>query len=373
MTRKQNLTATLAGLVLAGVGVSAGAAIGANDAAPPGRSIAYAFHDIKLAVYQTKDMKEECPNGVNTMGPREEFKALFPQDNGQKWKLTESQLKQEAEVWWPNLGKADDTPFIEAGGKIAIGLDLDGKTKPTDFTSPDGRPGIDNQMFRVIGCIMNYRDNASVVNSEHMFAMGYNFNRLMIEITDVDGLVNDDDVTVTTYRGRDLVMQDAKGGYQAGGTERIDMRWGGKDFVHHTKGKIVNGVLTTEPMDIFVPQQVAFSSAAASLWHGAKFELKLTPDKAEGLIGGYANVESFYRRFNRAWGTHFSSYGQQVQPAYYRALKRLADGFPDPETGENTGISGAYSVKMVQVRVIHPGKEIADAPLSSRQFADTTH
>ena len=371
--RKQHLTAAFAGLVLAGA--SAGTAIGANDVAPPGRAIAYAVHDIKLSVYQTKDMKEECPNGVNTMGPREEFKVLFPQDKGQKWKFTESQLKQEAEVWWPTVGKADDTPFIEAGGKTAIGLDLDGKTKPTDFTSPEGKPCIDNQMFRVIGCIMNYRDNASVVNSEHMFALGYNFNRLMIEITDVDSLVNDPDVTVTTYRGQDLILQDARGGFQAGGTERIDMRWGGKDFIHRAKGKIVNGVLTTEPMDIFVPQQVAFSSAAASLWHGARFELKLTSDKAEGLIGGYADVESFYRRFNRAWGTHFSSYGQQVQPAYYRALKRLADGFPDPQTGENTGISGAYSVKMVQVRVIHPGKEVAENNVrpNGDQFADTTH
>ncbi len=361
----------LAGLALAVVGGSA--AIGADDTMPPGRSIAYAANDIKLSVYQTKDAKDECPHGVNTLGPREQFKLLYPQDAGQKWKFVDTQMGREAEIWWPTLDKAEEFPFIEAEGKTAIGLDLDGKTKPSDFTSPEGKSGVDNQLYRVVGCIMNYRDGASIINSERAFLLGYHFNRLLIELTDVDSLVNDDDVTITTYRGLDALLRDAQGDFQAGGTERIDMRWGGKDFVHTGKGMIVNGVLKSEPMDILVPQQVAFSSAAASTLRGARFDLKLTPAKAEGLIGGYADIESFYRRFNRAWGTHFMSYGQQVPPMVYRALHHLADGYPDPETGDNTAISSSYSVKLVQVRILHAGKEVAetDSQRDARQLAES--
>ncbi len=362
----------LAGLALVVVG-GGSAAISADNTAPRDRSIAYAAHEIKLSVYETPDAKEECPQGVNTMGPREAFKALYPQDAGQKWKVVDTQMAREAEIWWPTVGKAEEFPFIEAEGKTAIGVDLDGKTKPSDFTSPEGKPGIDNQLYRVTGCIMNYRRGASIVNSERQKLLAYHFNRLLIELTDVDSLINDDDVTITTYRGLDALLQDAQGAFQAGGSERIDMRWGAKDFVHTGKGRIVNGVLKTDPMDIFVPQEVAFSSGAASTLRGAQFELKVMPDRAEGVIGGYADVESFYRRFNRAWGTHFMSYGQQVPPAVYRSLTRLADGYPDPKTGENTAISASYSVKMVQVLALHPDKKIADAAPASgaAQFAES--
>jgi hypothetical protein len=38
----------------------------------------------------------------------------------------------------------------------------------------------------------------------------------------------------------------------------------------------------------------------------------------------------------------------------YKALRRLADGHPDMETAENTSISTALDVKMVQVFIVHP-------------------
>jgi hypothetical protein len=41
----------------------------------------------------------------------------------------------------------------------------------------------------------------------------------------------------------------------------------------------------------------------------------------------------------------------------YRALYRLADGYPDPVTGENTAISSAVQVSFIQVHVIHPPEE----------------
>ena len=41
-------------------------------------------------------------------------------------------------------------------------------------------------------------------------------------------------------------------------------------------------------------------------------------------------------------------------PSQYKAMMRLADGYPDPKTGKNTAISSAVRVKFTQVYVQQP-------------------
>lgn len=355
-------------VLIATSGVGPALAAGDNSA-PPGRSIAYAIYDIQWSVYQTKDGKEECPNGQIQLGPREQFKAQFPSD-GTVRKIIDTQLVREIDVWFPS-DKPDQFEYREAGGKTAIGLDLDGKVKPTDFTSPEGKPGIDNQLFRVIGCMNNYRAEGSVLNFDKTFYKSMQFDRILVELTDVDSLINDDDVTITTYRGLDRLLNDATGNnYVPGGTQRLDLRFG-KDFIHEGKGKIVNGVfVTTKALDVTMPHEAAFGDAGYAWMRDARFELKLTPDRAEGLIGGYADIETWSYGRNRTWSTHHLSYGQQSSGSVYRVLRKLADGFPDPHTGANTAISSAYSVKMVQVRVIRSEKELAQKNINEmKRFA----
>ena len=369
MKTQQSVRSSMSSLVIAGGAVLAilsGGAAKADDAAPKNRSIAYAFTTIYWSMYETKDGKEECPQGLNVMGPREQFKALFPE--GTKHTFVDTQMKREAEIWWPDVNNPDPYPVPEAVGKIVPGLNLDGKVKPTDFTSPDGTPGVDNQMFRAVGCIKNYRTGGPLFGYETSYFKMFPPGRVLIELTDVDSLVNDDDVTLTTYRGLDPLVSDASGtAFQPGGTERLDLRYG-KAFIHTTKGKIVNGVLTTQPMDWTWPTEMN----TADLMKAARFQVKLTPDSGEGLIGGYADIESIYNSRNRKWTTHFQAYGQQAQASTYNALRKFADGYPDPKTGVFTAISGAYTVKFVQVRVLHPEKQISELRDSApKQFADS--
>ena len=334
------------------------AAIAGNETfTPENRSIAYAFTVIQWAMYETKDGKEECPNGINEMGPREQFKALFP-ENGTKRKMMDAQVKREAEIWWPDANTPDPYPIPVAVSKIAPGLNLDGKVKPTDYTSPDGRPGVDNQIFHALGCVKNYRTGGPLFNYEQAYFKSYVQSRMLIELTDVDSLANDDDVTVSTYRGLDPLVADATGAtFQPGGTQRLDMRFS-KAFINKTKGKIVNGVLITQPMD-----WVWGTEMSTTEWmRDARFEVKLTPEKAEGLVGGYADLQTLYDGRNRKWTTHFQAYGQQAQLSTWKVLKKFADAYPDPKTGENTAISGAYNVKLVQVRVLHPEQKISELP-----------
>ncbi len=310
------------------------------------------------SVHQSPEGKVECPNGYND-GPREQFKQLFPED-GTKRTLLETQLMREGRQWHPTMAEEPFT-FKEAGGKVSYGMNLDGKVKESDFTSPDGAKGIDNQLYRAIGCISNYRaPEGTVYHFENEFMRRYNNNRFLIELSGVDSLVNDDDVTVKSYRGLDALLTDATGAsFIPGGTQRIDDRFG--KFVQTTwKGKIVDGVLITDPADLTIPASATFDASASHALRGARFQLKLTGERAEGVIAGYTPVDAFIHHLNTSWSTHHQSYGQLSSPSLYRAMHRLADGYPD-EKGQMTAISGAMSVQMVQVFVDHPPRNVAAA------------
>lgn len=354
--RSLNALAATCAAALTVIGSGASAPALADNSAPPGRSIGYVISDIRWAVYQTKEAKEECPQGLAELGPGEQYKLKFPND-GTKRKFVDTALASEMGIWWP--AKVNDQfPFHEAGGTVALGLNLDGKTKPTDFTSPEGEPGIDNQLYRVIGCIGNYRDGGSLLVEETNSFQRAKIDRMLIELTDVDSLINDDELTLTTYRGRDELVHDALGKHQPGGTQRLDVRWG-KPLVRRAKAKIVDGVLTTEPMEFIMPADTRGGANYEDV-HAARFKLKLTPEKGEGIIGGYFDIETFYNGRNRNYSTQHQSYGKQAAPSVYKELRKWADAYPDPKTGVNTAISGAFTVKLVHVHILRSGKEVAE-------------
>ena len=345
-------------LIVSGALLALAAAPGASaqDSQPVlrDRSIAYVMTMEEWAMHKTPGAKAECPTGMNE-GPREQFKVLFP-ENGPKRTVVGTQLAREAQVYFPTPDK-ETMPFKEAVGTVVPGVNLDGKVDADDFTSPDGVKGIDNQFFRVIGCIGSYRDVAALMVTK--WRVDNSFNRVVIELTDVDDLGNDDDVTVTTYRGLSAMLPDATGnGYMPGASQKLDRRFG-KDFIFSFKGKIVDGVLITAPGDYLMPYQ-ALSNVSTLLFRGLKFELRLTPDGAEGYMGGYLDIASWYAQRQQSISTHHQSYGQESSPTIYKALARLADGYPD-QAGHNTAISGALRVRFTQVFVDHPAKATAQA------------
>ena len=360
MQRSSNAVhALVAAMTVAMLGAGSASAATASEGGSvlKNGTIGYVLTHRYWAVEETKDAKTECPQGFND-GPREQFKKLFP-DDGTKRTLLETQLKREGEQWHPETAK-ETFPFYEAKGKTSFGLNLDGKIDADDFESPEGEKGIDNQLYRVIGCIANYRAAGTIYHFENEYMRRYDDNRELIELTGVDDLTNDDNVTVTSYRGLDSLLTDATGNdFIPGGTQRVDMRWG-KQYIQKFKGRIVDGVLTTEPVDTFmIPWGVTFDTNGYQVFRGLRLKLKLTPQGAEGLMAGYVDVEGFTHHLNTSWSTHHQSYGQLSSPSQHNAMRRLADAYPDPKTGANTAISSAVNVKFVQVYIEHPRKEIA--------------
>lgn len=344
----------LLGLALAGTCLSAPVFAAEGGASPvPGRAIGYVMTSEYKAIWDTPDGKVECPQGIND-GPREQFKAQFPEDK--KWSILESQLVRESEVWFPTT-KPEPFAYHESIAKTAFGVDLNDKVDDNDYTDPDGNKGIDNQTQRAWGCTANYRSTSYNLGAFNNWRK-YSYNIIVIELTDVDDLINDPDVTLTTYRGMDKPMTDATGAtYLAGGTQRVDMRFG-KSFVQKFKGKIVDGVLTTEGADYNMPSAGNGSSVADVRYYGARWRLSLTPERATGILGGYMDINDWNAAANQGRSTHHQAYGQAATPSIYRAMVRNAD-YADPKTGEMIGISTAFKVGLTQVFVQHPSNEVA--------------
>jgi len=318
-------------------------------------TIGFVLTSARWGIHQTPDGKQECPEGFND-GPREQFKALYP--NGGTVEGT--QLERESAARYP-MDKEDNFVYREVKGKIGIGLNLDGKVDANDFTSPDGVRGVDNELYRALGCTRLFRaPDGTYAHFTEMWVREMGFNRILVELTNVDSLENDDEVVVTLYRGKDRLITDASGAnIIAGGSNRVEDRFS-KRFTKTLKGKIENGVLITEPADVDWVWSVFFDHPGYYALKDARIQLNLDPrgERAEGLVAGYVDLDTFYQQLVRAWSTHHSSYGGLSQPSLYRALHRLADGAPN-DKGVNTAISSAINVKFVQVFIEHPDQQVA--------------
>ena len=313
--------------------------------------IGYVMTDLFWSVYQTDDALEECPRGFND-GPREQFEALFPYHEGLT--VEETQLAQEIQTWHPTT-ELDGFEFLQVEGKYSWGLNLDNTVSANDFTHPDGTTGIDNEVYRAVGCVIGFRgpDGVEYIFQNKAIA-DERYNRMMIELSDVDSLENDDAVTVMVYRGLDRLLTDATGSrVMAGGTQRVDRRWG-ESLIRETTGKIEDGKLITTPIDELVIPWQNLRVPSIQLFKDARLVLDLNETNANGLLAGYADVDTWYYQLIRNDSTHHLSNGQISGISLYKALRRLADAYPDPESGDNTAISTALDIKMTQVFITHP-------------------
>jgi hypothetical protein len=337
----------------------------ATAEAPKDGRIGYVVTERRWAIYSDDDIETTCPDGTNS-GPREQFSELFPTDSGQQYTVLETRLMREGRQYHPTTSE-DPFPFYEPQGNISFGLNLDGKMGPDDLQSPTGVKGIDNQLYRAVGCILGYRDGGSIWYFDTADLLQNRANRIVIELTGVDDLLNDDDVTVTTYRGLDGFYRNAKGDLDGGGVQRIDLRWG-QPYIYRLGGKIVDGVLTTKPVDDFrLIWSMGEKLGGHQLFQGFRMHLELSPKSAKGLFAGYVDTDELDYNFNTSWTTHLAAYGHVSAPSLYRAVSRLADGYPDPDTGKNTAISSAVKVSLVQVHVMHPEEQTQVARTENEQ------
>lgn len=332
----------------------------AADAVGAAETRGFAISLIYTASYHSE---ENCPRGGNG-GPeqmktrillsrgytKEKAAQIIAADDIDTEKVEKINFRDRGEIDGKpanvaNFPASYPDPKIETvQGRFAYGFNLDGLAGEASFEDPETRErGIDNQMWRVLGCFANYQVRRPVIPYNESIVWDTAMDSMPAWLVSVSGedLSRDGDVTVTFDRALNVLMRDATGKVLPGSSYTID-----KDPRSHSvfKGRIRNQVVTVEPGDFFMQGESQFY--AVLRFTKARLRIQLKPDgTAYGVIGGYQPWLDYYHYLSiRGEGD-----GLVDLPGVYYAMKRNADADPDPVTGQNRRISAAYYIEAVPV------------------------
>lgn len=259
------------------------------------------------------------------------------------------------DVWAHPTLAPDIGGLPPVSGNIGYGFNLDGKVKATDFTTPDGAKGIDNNYYRAAGCWVSYR-GAAYHSQRGLGINGYMRDGLYTIVVVVSGEkdpMNDDNATLAFYQSKDKIVKDANGQVARDVSYAIKPTTRTSSIV---KVKVVNGVIETS-----MPQEIRLRDEA---WNSAipdqlkldqgQLRLNIKADGGfEGYLGGYRPWKLMYKR--QAIPARDTETLQGIDmPSFYYQLERFADADPDPATGKNREISTAYRIRAVPAYVLTP-------------------
>jgi hypothetical protein len=351
--------------------MAAGVCAAANLSA---KTLAFAITDWRPSVYGTP-YYDECPEGMAIGNDEIWWKSLSPRDRD---KYTDGGLIEPVDppravpamkrgpqgedvCWSPEL--VQDPPLRTVKGKISYGMNLDGTddgraTANTcgheKFTSPDGKERVDNQMYRVIGCISGWRDGNYAVEHQNRERRDSSKGAILIEVTGVKTGVNDPDVEVAYYGTDTVFSKDGASRILPYASYRISPT---PLYGARAHGKVVDGVLITDPVDAELPL-FGHNYIGDMDIRGLRLRMKLDQGKPDGpytgMLAGYYDLDSWRDWLGRT--SFLVVAGQWSCPAVIEASKRLADGYPDPKTGNCTALSTAMDFQAEPAFVIHPSK-----------------
>jgi hypothetical protein len=289
----------------------------------------------------------------------------------------------------PELGKPDPSFRTVTGKDVpADGIDLDGQDsrangKPApgtcahdDFRGLNGERGIDNQFFRVVGCSKSFQSTGQ--SNTYEIAMYTGSWGILLTLKGVTDLHNAKDVEVGFYANADPIQLSAAREALPNATYAMDQN---PRFRAKAHGRIVDGVLTTDPVDVRFHWEVNSIYLERPL-QDARLRATFTPDGGlEGILAGYTPVEELYdfqygfRSGKDAKGNPAplqlragSSIGQAAVLEHtcngaYFALKQMADGHRDPKTGQCTSISTQYRIKAIPAFVVDTATQSVNVAL----------
>jgi len=312
------------------------------------------------------DVNEDQCSAINERPPQEAFYDLLPRDVAEKERAKFDARggvgyeNGEMERRGPNRinatllpGVVRDPGLITPSTRLARGLDLDhndgtgappaGICKHENFLAQDGRKGIDNQLYRVLGCVKGHMGHRGF---HPQYANEQRRNGMLSPIIRIDGIddfANDDRVYVTMLYSKDPMTKSADGSkILSDFTYALTQNPEYSFYTFRFLARIEDGTIITDQ----VPKiQVNLALDSELTLHDAGMRLRILEDGSlKGVLGGYQD----WRKILMVNGssTQEVNYGLQV-PAIYNALKRFADGMKDPVSGQCQGISSAYDIEGV--------------------------
>jgi len=279
----------------------------------------------------------------------------------------------------PELGKPDPNFRTVTGKDVpADGIDLDGQDskangKPApgtcahdDFRGMNGERGIDNQFYRLVGCSKSWQSTGPSNTFEVEMLTGS--WGILLTLKGADDMRNAKNVEVGFYANADPIELSPTRQAVPNATYAIEQD---PRFHATAHGRIVNGVLTTDPVDVRFHMTLNNIHLERPL-QDARVRATFTPDGGlEGILAGYVPVEDQYdlqygfRNGKDAKGDPaplqlrtISSVGQAAVLGHtcngaYFAMKQLADGHRDPKTGQCTSISVQYRFSAIPAFVVN--------------------
>lgn len=313
------------------------------------------------------DEKADCPDGM--MGTlKDSYLRTLPA--AQRERLTKPENANELDAAWKKYGVNETngnvcgniyefldrppTPFLS--GRVAWGFNLDddesgaGKDgytcKHDNFVSPTGERGVDNQYWRVYGCSQtNHGKDGAISESQKGFdglMMTGEWTQVIL-LRGVDSLVNDPSVEVVYANTDDRPMTDLAGKPLHNASFSVATQGRKSDFRNVMHGRIVNGVLTTDPKHFVLGQFGGGVNTTFDLDRG-RLRLIFQPDgTVKGMVGGYMPL------LNGLNAPRGGSIGTVLNAGIdcagqYRAIRMMADGARDPKTGQCTRISQTFEL-----------------------------
>lgn len=369
MSIGKSFPGSLYGLKLIGGCLAAAAVWLGTSASAVAETRGYAISLIYTASYSDKD---NCPKGGNggttdmkrrillSRGYTKEqaFKIISANDVDEKGERIDFRDRGVMDGHPVNVGNfpmSVPDPGIEtAQGRFAYGFNLDGQIGANSFEDPEtGEKGVDNQMWRVLGCYANYTVRRPVIPYNESIVWDTAMDSMPAWLVSISGadLSKDGDVTVTFDRSLNVLMRNAHGAVLRGSSYTVD-----RDPRSHSvfKGHIKDQIVTIEPGDFFMQGESQFY--AVLRFANTHLRFKLNPNGTlSGVIGGYQPWRDYYHYL----AIRGENDGLVDLPGTYYAMKRLADADPDPATGENRAISSAYYVEAAPVFLTTVAGEIA--------------
>ena len=366
MTPRLARTTTRAAAILTTLGLAMVLTDGSTfRAAPQGQSRAFLIVRSDLGIHYGT-FEEDCPQGFEmtveeaylaTKTPEERERLLRPEnarEYASGWKnefITGPGGENVCNN--PKSFMNDPRHPLQRGvqSKVSYGLNLDGTTDGRatattcghqNFTGVNGEQGVDNQLYRAIGCAKMWRSTAPYAGSY--------VDPFLIEIRGLDDPGNDEHVDVGIYSTDDVPIQGSDGQALANQTLAVtrNPRWRAS-----VAGRIVNGTLTTDRVEVInlhhvLPTWGVLGTDYDFEFHGARLKMSLRQDGTlSGVLAAYRPLDNIFTGARCCKGT--ASTANNDCASEHKTVAALADGYPDPETGQCTMISSATNLKGIPV------------------------
>ena len=331
-------------------------------------------------------MEVDCPSGFErtveelfqaTLAPAERERLLRPEnarEYGEAWKegfTTGPGGENICNNPKSFLGDPRHPPHRGVQSKVAFGLNLDGTVDGRatakscghpKFEGLNGEPAVDNQLYRAMGCAKVTRGAGENVQPER------GLDLYLIELRGVDDLRNDNAVDVGIYSTDDPSMVSQGGAHLPLQSFRAtaNPRWRAK-----TRARIVDGLLTTDVIDTLllrwrVQTTGLFGQASEHEFRDVRFQLSLQPDgTVKGIMGGYRPIENISTNYRCCKSA--ATAANRDCASEHAAFVAMADGYPDPGTGQCTMISSAMNVVGIPAFVIHDSSASLSGPSARGQ------